>query len=531
MKVFFSMLYVLLKKEYPLIDLSISQKPLQVNSARIYKGSLEPGFIYVVPHVVNFRIPTVSDEYVLIFLETDALGLKFPTGTAAVLLGSCHDALDALNSIIELFLNLERWHTQLYQYDLNNSTPGDMLQLLYTLLPQRLVYDDENSKHIYEYPTYKDTVSDDTIKYASKESASPDNPEYASFDQFLATNHYEIVYAINDLPFVQVMQNNIVGNIIITRQIFNNQKLLGKINLRYEENTPSNYTLMDGYCRLVDLFSENFELKLIASSKGSVSAGTDALHNAIYNLIFSQNPQTSRNVLGYLSELGWAQSNSYLLCSIVIDSQSVFIEISGYLCGFFEKILENCIAVREKGQIILLLNTTVMGRNPTDEIVKYLTRLRNEHNRFLCYASFSSSFNNILLTPGYYMQCDYLLKHRKIWRTNEWVFHYKNHSMDFIAAHLTAHFSVEYICHPGVMALYQYDKDHNTELSNTLYYYMKFHLNASESAAAIPIHRTTFNKRLEKITSIYPFNFYSVDECLHILLSLKLLFGTSQSPL
>lgn len=531
MTIYYSMLYVLLKDKYPLVDLSVSPEPLQIKSVRMYTGTLEDGYIYIVPRVREFLVPDTCRDCALIFLETDALGVKLPAGTRAVLIGNCHHEFDALESILALLLRLERWHTSLYQYDLNDSTPGSMLKLLFDLIPQRLVYDDENSKHIYEYPVYKTKDDKDTIKYAANVSASPDTPEYASFDQFLASNKYELIYSVAELPLVLVKRNDTVGNIVVVRQIFDKQKFLGKINLRFDSKEHNNYTLMDGYCRLVDVFSENFERKLITSSKGSVATGTDALHNSVYNLLFSENPQSSRSVLNYLSELGWVQSDRYLLCSIMTESENVFVEISGYLCGFFEKSLENCIGIRDKGQIILLMNITKMEREPDKEIIKHLEKLRNEKELFLCYASFSNDFDNILLAPEYYTQCDYMLKHRKIWRTNEWVFYYRNHSMDFIAAHLTAHFSLEYICHPGVMALYLYDKAHRTELSNTLYCYMKFHLNASESAAAIPIHRTTFNKRLEKIESIYQFNFYSVDECLHILLSLKLLFGTSQNQL
>ena len=528
MTVTYSMLYVLLKSKCPLVDISVSVDAFAIQSIKIYQGTLTPECLYIVPNVKDFKVPAATDRQAFVFMDSDALGLRFPEGTPALLIGNWHDPNETMMMITDLMLSLERWQTSLYQCNMDNSTPGMMLKRMYDLIPQRLVFENENRRHIYEYPAYDSSPNGLNIKYASNVSASPTQPDYASFQQFLSMNKNKVVYSIPDCPNVAIFRNDEINNVIVIRKCYDGTRLQGKLILVYPHTELTNSTLMDGYCRIVDAFCSSFELKLANSSSGAIREGSDAMHLSFHNLLFSPSSELPRIVLGYLSELNWQQDDSYLICAIQIESTSIFMEVAGYLCGMFEKTLPHCIALRAKGQIILLLNTS--AAEVQDTIIEHVRRLRSEASYRNCYVAFSNQFDDILLAPGYYQQCDFLLRHSKKWSVNEWVFYYKNHSMDYIAAHLTAHFSVKYICHPGVLALYYYDREHGTELLTTLYYYMKYHLNTSDAAAAIPIHRTTFTKRIEKIESIYPFQYQSVDSCLHILLSLKLLFGTDQEP-
>ncbi len=524
MTITYSMLYVLLKSRCPLVDISVSTRMIPIRAAKIYRGVLEPEILYIVPEVGKFSVPEKAGDQAFVFLETDALGLRLPEGAPAVLLGNWHESDETMAMLTELILTLERWQSELYRLNLDNATPGMMLRKMYDMIPRRLVFENENRRHIYEYPAYESSPDESSVKYAADVSASPAQPDYASFQQFILMSSNRSVYSVEELPHVEILNNREIGNYFVARKCFENERRLGNLYLVYD-GEPSDRTLMDGYCRIVDVFCRSFEHLLSASARGAVQDGNDALHNSFYSLLFSPSQEQTRIVLGYLSELDWSPDDSYMICAIQIESSSVYLEVSGYLCGLFEKEIPNCIALRAKGQIILLINTS-KGADFEETIIELVRRLRQEASLRNIYAAFSNPFDNLLLASGYYLQCDYMLKHCRVWSLRDWVFYYRDHSMDYIAAHLSSHFALEYICHPGVLALYRYDKEHDTELTNTLYYFMKFHMNTSEAANAIPVHRTTFTKRMEKIDSICRFNYQSVDECLHILLSLKMLYGT-----
>jgi len=529
MHIYYSMFYVLLHARYPLVDLAVNSTPIELYKPAFYQGTLESGVIYIVNDTHTFTMPEKAGDYVVVFLDTDAIGLRFPDGFRALLMGNCHDPVTAYQAMYELFHQFEMWNLSLIECNLPAIPVSQMLKLFYDFLPQRIVFSDDNYRHIYEYPAYNTPPEPHSIVYATSSSPSPTNPEFASYEQFSISYHAEQLYAIEDCPNISVKCCKEIPNVIVSCRIFDGSKLIGTLVIRYEENTVNNLMLVDGYCRIMDILGSNFSKKLSFSMKGSLGPGNNPLHEAFKNLLESRETSTARAVLSFLPELGWSQEDRYLVVNAVMDSQSAFAEASGYLCGLFETTWKNCVAVREVNTIVLLFNVSCCDSVSEEKIIQTISQIRKDHPSVVSGIAFSNYFQDILLFSEYYKQSVFLLKHRNLWSRKDWVFFFREHSMDYLTEHLNHSFSVEYLCHPGVWKLYQYDRSHHTELIPTLYFFMKHHTNMSTAAAAISKHRTTFIKRMEKIEEIAQFNFESVDEQLHILLSLKLLLGSFDS--
>lgn len=88
-------------------------------------------------------------------------------------------------------------------------------------------------------------------------------------------------------------------------------------------------------------------------------------------------------------------------------------------------------------------------------------------------------------------------------------FHDKNQLKEFI--------------HPSLLRLYEYDKDKNNELINTLEMYLKCNLNAVKTAEELYVHYKTVLYRLNRIREIMKLDLEDREEILEIEMGLKIL--------
>lgn len=88
-------------------------------------------------------------------------------------------------------------------------------------------------------------------------------------------------------------------------------------------------------------------------------------------------------------------------------------------------------------------------------------------------------------------------------------FHDKNQLKEFI--------------HPSLLRIYEYDKDKNNELINTLEMYLKCNLNAVKTAEELYVHYKTVLYRLNRIREIMKLDLEDREEILEIEMGLKIL--------
>lgn len=83
-------------------------------------------------------------------------------------------------------------------------------------------------------------------------------------------------------------------------------------------------------------------------------------------------------------------------------------------------------------------------------------------------------------------------------------------------------YSVKSFLHPYVTYLIEYDKEHNSELLESLYYYLYLGHSHTECANHMHIHKSTFLYRLNTIKELLPVNFSDPEECLSMLVSARI---------
>ena len=79
------------------------------------------------------------------------------------------------------------------------------------------------------------------------------------------------------------------------------------------------------------------------------------------------------------------------------------------------------------------------------------------------------------------------------------------------------------LCHPAILILGDYDREHNTVLLQTLNVYLCCRCNIAESAGCMFIHRNTMNYRMAKINELVHLDYSDANVFFHLMYSFRVL--------
>ncbi|NPV55470.1 MAG: hypothetical protein HPY76_02185 [Anaerolineae bacterium] len=94
-----------------------------------------------------------------------------------------------------------------------------------------------------------------------------------------------------------------------------------------------------------------------------------------------------------------------------------------------------------------------------------------------------------------------------------------DHALDYILNEFSQNFKSEGLIHPALETLENYDLENNSELSKTLYVYLKNERSMNVTAKALFIHRNTLRYRLEQIGQLINVDLDDSDIRMYLLLS------------
>ena len=113
---------------------------------------------------------------------------------------------------------------------------------------------------------------------------------------------------------------------------------------------------------------------------------------------------------------------------------------------------------------------------------------------------------------------------------SERIFYYRDYSMymmvDFaIEAAVRQHKfgNISYLCQPGIMKVYDYDKQYGTELMTTMRTYLKCSGNATACAQKLGVHRNTVNYRINLIEDLLGYKMDNSNTMVSLSFSMMLL--------
>ena len=98
---------------------------------------------------------------------------------------------------------------------------------------------------------------------------------------------------------------------------------------------------------------------------------------------------------------------------------------------------------------------------------------------------------------------------------------YDDYAIYHIAKACSQTANLRVFCQPKLYDLLEYDKEHNTSFTVSLYSYLRFSRNITETAKALHLHRNSMIYHLRRIEEILGFSLSDSDTLLHIELSFR----------
>lgn len=169
-----------------------------------------------------------------------------------------------------------------------------------------------------------------------------------------------------------------------------------------------------------------------------------------------------------------------------------------FYCSQIEQQLSGCSAVLLDQCIYCVVNLSASETAERD-FWSFLPVFLRES---LCKAGISSVCNNFYRLYDCRLEADAALRLGRQRQKDFWYYRFSDYMMDYIVEAATAHLPVDNLCHPAVRKLRQYDGENNSDLTESLRQYLIYNCNASHTAAALFIHRTTMLYRIEKIQQL-----------------------------
>jgi sugar diacid utilization regulator len=141
--------------------------------------------------------------------------------------------------------------------------------------------------------------------------------------------------------------------------------------------------------------------------------------------------------------------------------------------------------------------------------------------RYKLPAGISNDFSQLFDLPKYYEQACKALRYNDNSGSN--VSYYRDFMLQDFLEKIRNDVDYRHYCHQGVMLLREYDREHHSDLCETLFLYLSCNKGVTMVSERLGIHKNTVNNRLNRIADMTGFNLGDEDEAFHALLTLRLI--------
>lgn len=225
-----------------------------------------------------------------------------------------------------------------------------------------------------------------------------------------------------------------------------------------------------------------------------------------------------------LSRSGWRKDHvfSVVVFRFLADSawEAQLETTLPYLADELEIGWPSSCAVISNREIKWVLNITLSGETiKPDSFHQQIARFVREH---ICLAGVSPLFQDFTLLPDARKSALAALEIGQKIHPDFWYFSFDDYRLDYTKEVLQNALPAEFLRHPALIKLEEYDRENHTELSATLKAFLYCGRNMTAAADAIFIHRTTFCRRMEQVKKITGLDLNNPDSALLLELSYQL---------
>ena len=190
-----------------------------------------------------------------------------------------------------------------------------------------------------------------------------------------------------------------------------------------------------------------------------------------------------------------------------------------FLAIQLEREIPGSIAAATENEIIMLTVRKTVSEQDRQALYQKIVAFVREN---ICKAGVSADFDESGELSSAILSARAALETGENMKPDLWYYLFDDFRLEYMIAECKGKLSDGFICHRSLKILEKYDKEHKTQLNETLYVYLKNNLNMTAAANEIFIHRTSFFHRLNHIKELTGINLDDPDTVLELMISYRI---------
>lgn len=212
-----------------------------------------------------------------------------------------------------------------------------------------------------------------------------------------------------------------------------------------------------------------------------------------------------------LATINWVPQDSFRLFMIQEDEEDG--EFSTRLVHHLQTLFPSTLFCRYEGHLVMLLNLKfplpAFWESKFEEILR----------KTQAYCVYSPAFADLNLLRPAYLQTDAIMC--QVPRKPGGLYETLKYAWSSILSQFLRTPDYEALLHPAATTLIQYDKEHDTDFTETLYVFLRHDRSLSKTAQAMFLHRNTLIYRIERIYQLIGSTLDEPEQKEHLLFSLE----------
>ena len=244
----------------------------------------------------------------------------------------------------------------------------------------------------------------------------------------------------------------------------------------------------------------------------------DDLDNVFWTLMSDRSADYLK-ISERLEDLGWSAKHEYFCCVLQIAGKEQKSMTSGVVCNYLKREFPDSSSFVYEEKVVCFFNLHKL-RLDADEVEHRLAPFIRDS--FLM-AGYSRVMTGHMYLRRQYEQAKIALEVGRRKKSYQWIHRFNQAALPYILEQAVKRLPAQMVCEEHLLKLKELDEKQHTDYMLTLRTYLELNLNATQTANALFIHRSTFLYRLEKIKEILDSNLEDPDEIFYLNLSFRLL--------
>lgn len=302
---------------------------------------------------------------------------------------------------------------------------------------------------------------------------------------------------------------------LLHKNIFYRGEYVARLSIPYAQEEITNRC----YGAILDILSQYIEKLYEQLGTFHRQEKREQFWKDIISELIAGNKVNQSSMEIHLREKGFRKEDSYLLVQFTSGFTNNNEDTARALASRLEMQIPGVACVHYDGCILALVNTSYYNRQKDDSFMQQLSYYLRDS---LLQAGVSRAFTELTNIDAAYRQTQIALEYGTIKDPTLWCYRYNDYAFAHLIQYGCNGFTPDQICHPALYQLKDYDTSHNTELYATLKTYIELQYNASETARALFVNRSSFLKRMDRIEAVTGINLRDYPTRLYLAMSFHL---------